>query len=227
MKTHRGFTLTELLVTIVIVVILASLAFFSAGRFIERGRAVQAHAQIRDFNIAMTAFEGDYRRPPIPASKRDEGIDTIYGDPGGLYSNAFLIAALAGDTQDLSYGDETFSAREVNPRGTQYVVFPMAPDKKGGVGLDDGRLYDPWGREIMVAINGMLGANTTARLADFNNGINDRRLHTWGLAEYTDKMPRDQSFVFWSYGKDGKKGDGAENPSDVVPHAGSDDVISW
>lgn len=221
-----GFTLIELLVTITIISVLAALSFMAYGRMIESGYKVKTLAQFRDFKVGMASFEMDYQRPPIPRTKRDTGWDTIYGDPGGNYSNAFLVTVLAGEDQDYPYVGEDFSAREVNPRKNSYVVFPSAPDRKSGVG-PDGRLYDAWGGEIMVAINGFLSTNPNDELVDFNNGRNDRRLHTWGLAEYTETKPRNQSYVLWSYGKDRKKGEEAENNSEVVPLAGSDDVISW
>jgi hypothetical protein len=61
----------------------------------------------------------------------------------------------------------------------------------------------------------------------FNNGQNDLRLHTWGLAEYKETKPTEQIYVFWSYGKDKKKGKNGPNYGAVVAYAGSDDVISW
>jgi prepilin-type N-terminal cleavage/methylation domain-containing protein len=221
-----GFTLTELLVTVAIIAVLAALSVLGLGRMIDSGKKVKTLAQFRDFKVGMAAFEGDYMRPPVPRSKRDTGWDTIYGDPGGLYSNAFLIAALSGEDKDYPYIGENFSSTEVNPRNNSYVVFPYASDKIYGIG-PDGRLYDAWGGEIMVAINGMLAADTTAEIVDFNNGQNDRRLHTWGLAEYTETKPREQSYVLWSYGKDKKKGKEAATFGTIVPLAGSDDVVSW
>jgi prepilin-type N-terminal cleavage/methylation domain-containing protein len=226
LATVPGFTLMELLVVIVIVVTLAVISFYGSSRMIESGRKVKTLAQFRDFAIGMTSFEMDYTRPPIPRSKRDTGWDTIYGDPGGMYSNAFLVSALAGEDKDYPYIGESFSSKEVNPRGEAYMTFPAAPDKKAGVG-PDGRLYDPWGGEIMVAINGFKSTSPRDVLVDFNGGQNDRRLHTWGLAEYTETNPRDQAYVFWSYGKDRRKGKNAKKFGDVVPLAGSDDVISW
>jgi prepilin-type N-terminal cleavage/methylation domain-containing protein len=226
---RTGFTLVELMVVIAIVAVLAVLITAGANRFIESGRKVQTMAQFRDFQVGMTLFEGDYMKPPIPKSKRDTGWDTIYGDPGGFYSTQFLVAALAGEDKDFPYIGENFSAKEANPRSESYITFPYAPDNRSGVGKD-GKLYDPWGREIMVAINGMKSTNPNDTLVDFNkneSGKNDRRLHTWGLAEYTETKPRDQAYVFWSYGKDGKKGKKGEAPNSVVPYAGSDDVISW
>ena len=222
----RGFTLVELLVVIAIVAVLAVLSFVGSSRLIEGGRKVKTMAQFRDFQVGMSLFEVDYLKPPIPKSKRDTGWDTIYGDPGGHYGTQFLVSALAGEDKDYPYVGENFSSKEVNPRNEAYMVFPLAPDKKGGVG-PDGRLYDPWGGEIMVAINGFKSTNPGHLLVDFNGGQNDRRLHTWGLAEYTETKPKDQSYVFWSYGKDRKKGKNAANYGDVVPLAGSDDVISW
>jgi len=223
---NRGFTLIELLIVIAIIAVLAVLATMGANRFIESGRKVQALAQFRDFQTGMTMFEGDYRKPPIPRSKRESGWDTIYGDPGGNYTNQFLVSALAGEDKDYPYGGDNFSTKEVNPRNESYITFPYVANNKSGVG-SDGKLYDPWGREIMVAINGFKSNNEADTLVDFNNGRNDSRLHTWGLAEYSDTKPKEQSYVFWSYGKDGKKGKEAANNGLVVPLAGSDDVVSW
>lgn len=220
----RGFTLVELLIVIAILAVLSLVAMYGSSRFIENSRKVQALAQFRDFQVGLSLFETDYRRPPIPRTKRESGWDTIYGDPGGNYTNQFLVSALAGEDKDYPYVGENFSTKEVNPRGESYMVFPTAPDNKKGVGTD-GKLYDPWGREIMVAINGFKSNNPSDVLVDFNDGRNDSRLHTWGLAEYKETKPKEQSYVFWSYGKDGKKGDGDENGA--VSLAGSDDVISW
>lgn len=223
---RNGFTLVELMVVVLIIAVLASVTLVAIRGIRDRAKKVQALAQFRDMGIGMTMFEVDYRRPPIPSSKRDTGWDTIYGDPGGNYSTQFLISALAGADADYPYGGENFSSTEANPRKESYIQMPLVTDNRSGVG-EDGKLYDPWGREVMVAVNGMKSNNPADELVDFNEGQNDRRLHTWGLAEYTDTKPREESFVFWSYGKDGKKGNDGENYSSVVPYKNSDDVKSW
>ncbi len=222
----KGFTLVELLIVIAIIAVLALLGFMGATRFIESGRKVQAVAQFRDFNIGMTMFINDYQKPPIPQSKKDTGYDTIYGDPDGTYTNQYLVSVLAGEDKDYPArkSDETFSAKGANPRGEPYMVFPFNGENKNGVGKD-GKLYDPWGRQVMVAINGYTQPGAT--LVPFNKGQNDSRLYTWGLAEYKDTKPGDQAFVLWSYGKDGKKGNGGATSGAIVQYAGSGDVISW
>lgn len=223
---HPGCTLVELLVVAAVLASIAVLGYVGTNRFVEDGRKAKALAQLRDFQVGMSLFEADYRKPPIPRSKRDSGWDTVYGDPGGNYTNQFLVSALAGEDKDYPYKGESFSTKDVNPLNQRYMTFPPARDNRDGVGRD-GKLYDPWGGEVMVAINGFQSAGINEALTDFNEGRNDRRLHTWSLAEYTETAPRDECYVFWSFGRDGRKGDNAANKSDVVPFKGSDDVISW
>lgn len=223
---RRGCTLLEFLVMSGILLALGGVVYVGSVRFMENSRKAKALSLLRDFQVGMSLFEADYRKPPIPRTKRDSGWDTVYGDPGGNYTNQFLVSALAGEDKDYPYKGESFSTKDVNPRNQRYMTFPAAVDKKGGVG-DDGKLYDPWGGEVMVAINGFKSTGTDSVLTEFNHGQNDRRLHTWGLAEYTETSPGNESYVCWSYGKDGKKGNHAANKSDVVPLKGSDDVISW
>ena len=223
---RRGFTLVELLVVIAIIGVLALVGVVGMSRFIENGRKVQTLALIRDFQVGLALFENDYTKPPIPKSKRDTGWDTIYGDPAGTYSTQFLVSALAGDDKEFPYKGETFIAKEANPKQESYMIFKSSPEKKGGVGKD-GKLYDPWGAELIVAINGFKSNNDGNALVDFGGGRNDRRLHTWQLAEYKETKPRDQSYVFWSYGKDKKKGKNGASVAAIVSYRGSDDVISW
>jgi type II secretory pathway pseudopilin PulG len=216
----------ELLVVMTIVAVLAVTAFFGSVRLIEGSRKVQCLAQFRDFEIGLKMFEQDYQKPPVPESKQWDGWDTIYGDPGGFYPNGFLVAALMGESKDFNYRGETFRVSDVNRREENYITFPFRADKKNGVG-PDGMLYDPWGRQIIVAVNGFAARNPALPLVAFRNGSGDRKLHTWNLAKYTDTEPTEQSYVFWSYGRDGKKGKGAPNLADLVPYTGSDDIVSW
>jgi len=224
-SASRGFTLVELLVVIMIVLVLAVLAFTGARRFIENAKKTQAMAQFRDLKVGLTMLEVDYGKPPIPSNKRVGGWDTIYGDPGGYYENGYIVATLAGEEGEFNFDSGvTFLVRESNPRLEHYITFPLAENGKSGVDKS-GNLLDPWGNQVIMAVNAFAAEGKS--ITEFNSGSNDRRLHTWGLAEYNETKPRDQSFVFWSYGKDGKKGDNAPNPGDVVSLKKSDDVVSW
>jgi prepilin-type N-terminal cleavage/methylation domain-containing protein len=212
-RQGAAFTLIELLVSVAIVVVLAALVILVSRKAIDKARSVHCVAQMRDVTTGLQAFIFDYQRPPLPESKRVTGWDTIYGDPGGLYGNEFLVAVLAGEDAEFETNtDEVFIPSDANPRGETYATFPVVADKKLGVDKEDGRLYDPWGRQLMIAVN-----TPPYRRRDAN-GQYDEKMMTWGLAEYEDSEPRDQQFVLWSYGKDGVKAE---------VKGGSDDVTSW
>ena len=216
-----GFTLVELLVVIAIIAVLAMLGFMTATKMIDRGKKVQTLAQLRDLNSGFTMFVTDYQKPPIPPTKR--GYDTLYGDPNGKHQNGFLVAVLVGDPKEFTYDGQNFYVDDVNPGHQQYVVFPSKADGKGGVGKD-GNLYDPWGNQIIAAINGGRLPGKEDDYSDSNGGTNDRILDTYGFGEYKETKPRDQDFVFWSYGRDKVKGT-AKPKSEA--YTGSDDVINW
>ncbi len=224
----RGFTLVELLVVIAIIAVLAVISSMGAFRFIESGRKVQTLAQFRDVGTGMTMYITDYNKPPIPASKMADGLDTLYGDAGGKYPNGFIIAVLAGDTSRSPWGSEAFDVTTANPRLETYLTMPITSNNKQGVGKLDGNLYDPWGKQIMIVVNGMKGTTKDLDTSVLGSkGISDTFLDTKGFGEYKDTKPKDQSHVCISFGKDAKKGNKGATPSTVVPYAGSDDVISW
>lgn len=212
----RGFTLVELLVTIVIIVSLAALTFMFAQRGILKAQQAKTLQQMRDMGLGVEAFSIDYNRPPIPSTKLTVGVDTVYGDPGGLYGSEVIIGTLIGEDTEYSTGtDETFSTRQMNPRGENYITPIIVDDNRAGVGRDDGKFYDSWGNEIMFGINTPpfeVTENTGSP------GVRDKILQTFGLAEWSDKKPRYQNYALWSYGKDGTKAE---------TYAGSDDVANF
>lgn len=217
---RQGFTLVELLVVITIVAVLALLSFAGATMFIDRGRKVQALSQFRDLSAGLQAYITENQRPPLPQENRDNGEDAVFGDMGGQLTNDFIIAALYGDVTSLQGFNNKYTQEELNPRKESYLVLQMTPSKKNGMG-PDAMVYDPWGRPIMIAINAPPFQEENA------GGVKDRLMSTKGIGDYTDTKPREQEFVLWSFGKDGKKGKGNTDKTAVVPYGISDDVVSW
>lgn len=211
-----GFTLVELLVVIAIVAALAALVFSVTTRALLKGRQTSCLNLMRNVEVGLEAYMMEHNRPPLPETKRN--WDTILGDPGGLYSTAPIIAVLAGG-EDLLWEENdgnTFDMDNLNPKRIQYLELNVVTSPREAGIRDDGKLYDPWGRELMIAINSQV------QYSDFDSGFQDDRMHTWGLAEWAEIQPSTQDYVLWSYGADGEKGKG-----DTHRFKGSDDVKSF
>ncbi len=228
-RPASGFTLIELLVVITIVVVLATVAIVGLPRFIDKGRQVQALGEFKDLAVGFAGFEAENNRPLIPYEQRVAGQDTLYGLPKGKFSNGIIVAVLGGAGDNLAYKVVDFKIKDINPKEEVYMSFKFASKKINGVG-PDGVYYDPWGRPLMFAVNAFKSLDTNAVLVEFNTtkpGKNDSRLDTQGWAEYSDTKPGDDTYVIWTYGKDGKKGNQEGKDKRLPPCKGSGDVISW
>lgn len=227
-RSRGGFTLVELLVVIVIVGSLATLAMVGVPKFIDKGRKVNAVSQISAVSLGMQAFEGENGRPLLPSERREAGDDTVYGAKGGEFSNAIVVSVLSGKIVGKSKHTVELDLKDYCRSVQGYAAFPPASKNANGVG-PDGVLYDPWGKEWMVGVNAFNGPDR--ELVDANEstpGRNDKQMCTGGLADYADSKPRDEAFVMWTYGKDGKMG--LREPGKSKEDArlkGTDDVVSW
>lgn len=228
-RTH-GFTLVELLVVITIIGVLATMAMMGTPRIIEKGRKVQTLSQFRELSVGFEAYGADNNnRPLIPYDQREAGQDTVYGDKNGEFSNGIIVAALGGKGENLPYQVIDFDVKDINPKEEVYMIFKTADKKRNGV-TPDGVINDSWGRPLMFAVNAFKSTNPDSVLMDKNTtnpGKNDSHLDTKGLAVYSDTEPREESYVMWSYGKDGKKGSEESRSRKIPPYNNSDDVISW
>jgi len=213
-RPRRGFTLVELLVTVAIIIVLAAIVTVASRRIILAAEKVTCQNVIRQIDISLATYETEWLRPPLPEVK--DTWDTILGDPDGLYSTKPLVAILTGGDAVWEETDgNKFDMSALNPRKAVYLDPDLINDDQGGL-HSDGKLYDPWGRELMFAFNSKI------QNREFARGAADRILHTWGLAEYTDTKPRYEKWIIWSYGKDGLIGRNGANT-----FAGSDDVKSF
>ena len=59
-KLSKGFTLVEILVVLVIVAILAGLAFVKYGGLVSKGYAAEAEPYLKDVSNAVTLYEDMY-----------------------------------------------------------------------------------------------------------------------------------------------------------------------
>lgn len=209
---HRGFTLVELLVVIVIIAALASLSFVIAKRGISKAQKATALQQMRDLAVSIEMFEVDHRTPPIPERNKNSGRDVLYGVPDGDNGTEMLFGALLGHDEDAEPEDPSsdfIAGRELNYKDNSYIQAAYEENPKAGIYRVDGKIYDIWGRELMIAVN------TPPFEEEDTGGVNDKILNTDGFAEWEDVKPRYQSYVIWSYGKDGEKGEIFSTSDDV------------
>ena len=201
---------------------LVSVVWMSVAGITAKVHRMSCMSLMRASRDGVNRYLAENFKPPLPPTK-DEW-DTMLGDPGGKYSNQWLVGVLQGTTGTFREDDgQEFDAHKANPKSVAYATFPsVSYSRRGGVG-DDGKLYDPWGREIMFALNSRVQDTFT------NNGFRDQMLHTWGMAEYAETKPGLQPFAAWSYGADGVKGRAETKPGPGALPAlkGSDDMVLW
>ena len=197
-KHTRAFTFIELLVTMAMIAILASLAYPTFISILERARKTQAKNDLTQIVTAVNAYYTEYGKYPLATND-----NTISNNADLFYSlRAIAGGANAGDVQ--------------NPRK---IVFIQPPDSKvsnpAKAGIDPattsptfGAWFDPWGKQYQIAIDG-----------DYNNNI-DPNPYTADTG--AGPSPLNSGVIGWSFGKDGFGGSGNKNSG-----TSADDILSW
>lgn len=91
-----GFTLIELILGVAIVGILATIATYSYGTYMDRARVLQAVGDLRTIDAAIVRF-GVERQGALPSSLADVGFDKLLDPWGHTYS--YLNHLTAKNTQ--------------------------------------------------------------------------------------------------------------------------------
>lgn len=226
MKHRKGFTLVELLVVVAIIMALATLIFAGIKRASMKANQTACLNTIRDVTNGLSAFIVERNMPPVPETRKEGNErDYVCGDYSNRFPNDYIIAVLEGVDKTFSYDGGDLQTRFANPTLTTYTTFARTPKKVNGVydklqDVQEGQLFDPWERTIMIAIN------VPPFVEDNSEGLQDKWLHTDALAVYPDSEPREEPFAVWSYGKDGVRGTRGESLQKNLLRK-SDDVVSW
>ena len=188
---------------------------------LDRGKRTQARNDLSQIVAAVNAYYTDYGRYPLNSENEDIGADTVYGNPGGDFSNADLFNALRA-IPDTRYNTDN----QLNPQLIVFFNHPMFNDSgKSRAGISasaaararrgsrvmPGSLLDPWGHEYAVFID-----------ADYNNDVT-QGLGWYYSDEYTSATNAVRLGVAaCSLGKDGEWGN-----DDNGRASNTDDVLSW
>jgi len=77
LKSDKGFTFIETIVTISVILILSAAVGFSAIRYIERARTAACRSQIETFRLALQSYYLDCGRYPAEA----QGLEALWEKP--------------------------------------------------------------------------------------------------------------------------------------------------
>lgn len=118
MKTQRGFTLLELLATLVIVAILLIVGIAVYSNFIERAKIAHAIGDIGEIHLKAEMFDLNNNR--YPANLAEIGMDGLL-DPWG---NPYQFLVIDG----LGNNGAVRKNRNMVPVNLMYDIYSMGPD---------------------------------------------------------------------------------------------------
>ncbi|MBN8421343.1 MAG: prepilin-type N-terminal cleavage/methylation domain-containing protein [Verrucomicrobia bacterium] len=203
MKTHRqpatrAFTLIELLITITIIAILASLTAAGVTQIIDQGNRLKVRTVLMELKGGIEAFQTDYSRYPVSAgftgTNGEDAPELLTDGSHPLVDTLMGIPPASGGTADL------------NPKRTQYVTFnPANNGRHGLVGVTRPyKLADMYGQSYHI----LLDTNGDNQVKNPDVGNTDPKISANQAAHLATKV------AVYSSGKD-------------QIASTSDDVTSW
>jgi len=105
LKTDKGFTFIETIITVSIIVILSAVVGFSALRYVERARTASCRSQMEIFRLSLQSYYLDCGQYPTEA----QGLPALWEKP---------IMAPVPDRWDGPYTDRRIPK---DPWGNDYI----------------------------------------------------------------------------------------------------------
>jgi type IV pilus assembly protein PilE len=139
MKTSKGFTLIELMITVAVIAFLAGIAYPSYTAYLIRGKLAEGHSALSDGRIKMEQFFQDNRTyvgGPAPAATAN--FTFAVTNPGATPASSYTITAtglgsLAGFVYTLDQNNAKITTAA--PSGWAAAAMPASCwiTKKNGV----------------------------------------------------------------------------------------------
>lgn len=142
-ETQAGFTLVELMITLLVLATLATIAFPSYQGYIERARRSQAIRDIAEISMIIERFFS--LNQTYPANLAALGVGVPAADPWG---HAYEYLAI--DVNPAPNPGDVRKDRNLNPLNSDYDLFSMGPDGQTQKQLTAARARD----DIVRAGNG-------------------------------------------------------------------------
>ncbi|MFC5456344.1 prepilin-type N-terminal cleavage/methylation domain-containing protein [Prosthecobacter fluviatilis] len=203
MKTHRqpatrAFTLIELLITITIIAILASLTAAGVTQLIDKANNLKVRTVLMDLKTGIETYQTDYNRYPVSAgftgANGEDAPELLTDGSNPLVDTLMGIPPASGGTADL------------NPKRTQFATFNPANNGRHGLvgAARPYKLTDMYGQPYHI----LLDTNGDNQVKNPDAANTDPKISTGQAAHLPLKI------AVYSSGKD------------QIPGT-SDDVTSW
>jgi type II secretory pathway pseudopilin PulG len=100
---RSGFTLIELTVVVLLIMILMGFVFTAGQGMFDRARKTQVKNDLTQIVTAVNAYYTEYGKYPMADIK--QGFDTLYGDPNGSNGNEDVFNVLRAVASGVNAGD--------------------------------------------------------------------------------------------------------------------------
>jgi type II secretory pathway pseudopilin PulG len=100
---RSGFTLIELTVVVLLIMLLMGFLFTAGQGMFDRARKTQAKNDLTQIVTAVNAYYTEYGKYPMADIR--QGSDTLYGDPSGSYGNEDVFNILRAAPSGVNAGD--------------------------------------------------------------------------------------------------------------------------
>jgi len=247
----RGFTLTELLVVIAVIGVLASFLFPAIGK--ARVKAQIKHAQVDEKQLAgaISSYKADYNRFPISQPAATAAAATSWGDftfgtagttfasllngtPAYEANNSEITAILTPETTNRMGIATVNSTLRYNPRKIAFLntrptdATNLAPaSASAGMGMS-GVFCDPWSRPYIVTVDA--NYSDTCRDALYKRAAVSQSAGQTGLvgtfnpvSAGSDHYEVRDDVLVWSAGPDRSFSGGQPANASV----NTDNILSW
>lgn len=146
-KSNRaGFTLVELLVVIVIIMILAGLSFSVGSGMMQRARKTAAQQVVNNIATCVDQFYNEYNLLPDPAGGTDQDNDSspFETDQGDGITLLEILAGLEDEQNERKM--RFLNVKEADKGRRDGIIFSPTGDEIIG-------LFDPWGEPYYVILD--------------------------------------------------------------------------
>ena len=238
-RTHRGFTLLELLVVMTIIGVLAGMVFAVGPGILKSMQKLKVKGDMQALELAILDYYTEYGRYPVDREVLELAIREAPKEVEGISMNDNMhgIDVVVGGAEGRGSIDELMNVLLAEPKGwnKDHLMNPKriaflapSPAKPGPTGprnglASDGKLYDRWGNEYRIFMD-----------TSYDEKLSGPSAPNFDYTDYPIKGS-DGAFnlrlMILSVGEDGEVGSkkkALKNPG--VPgreYDGSDDVASW